>query len=37
MSIVYSNKSIYLYDSPEQFINDVESKNDFNEVNKESL
>lgn len=37
MSIVYSNKSIYLYDNPEQFIKDVESKNDFNEVNKESL
>lgn len=37
MSIVYSNKSIYLYDNPEQFIEDVESKNDFNEVNKESL
>lgn len=37
MSIVYSNKSIIYYDNPEQFINDVESKNDFNEVNKESL
>lgn len=37
MSIVYSNKGIIYYDSPEQFIKDVESKNDFNEVNKESL
>lgn len=37
MSIVFSNKSIIYYDSPEQFIEDVESKNDFNKVNKESL